>query len=38
MFMNVRKGYNGIVPFVYEGKEEIHTYVQYVVFVTVLAG
>ena len=26
MFINfIEKGYSGIIPFVYEGKEEIHT-------------
>ena len=30
MLMNFRKkGYSGIIPFVYEGKEEIHKYLQY---------
>ena len=24
-----RKGYSGFIPFVYEGKEEIHKYIQY---------
>ena len=32
------KGYSGIIPFVYEGKEEIHKYVQYKVSMTVCMG
>ena len=24
-----KKGYSGIIPFVYEGKQEIHQYMQY---------
>ena len=32
------KGYSGIIPFVYEGKEEIHTYMQYEVSMTVCMG
>ena len=33
-----KKGYSGIIPFVYEDKEEIHKYVQYEVSVTVYMG
>ena len=33
-----KKGYNGIIPFVYVGKEEIHKYMQYVVSMTVCMG
>ena len=33
-----KKGYNGIIPFVYEGKEEIHKYMQYQVSMTVCIG
>ena len=30
MVMNFRKiGYSGLIPLVYEGKEEIHKYMQY---------
>ena len=39
MLINFRKrGYSGIIPFVYEGKEEIHKYMQYEVSVTVCMG
>ena len=31
-------GYSGIVPFMYEGKEEIHKNMQYVVSMTVSMG
>ena len=33
-----KKGYCGIIPFVYEGKEEIHKYMQYEVSMTVCVG
>ena len=33
-----KKGYSGIIPFVYVGKEEIHNYMQYVVPMTVCMG
>ena len=33
-----KKGYSGIIPFVYEGKEEIRKYVQYEVSMTVCMG
>ena len=33
-----KKGYNGIIPFVYEGKEEIHKYMQYEVSIEWLYG
>ena len=33
-----KKGYSGIMPFVYVGKEEIHKYVQYGVSLTVHMG
>ena len=33
-----KKGYNGIIPFVYEGKEEIHKYMQNEVSMTVCLG
>ena len=33
MLINFRKkGYSGIIPFMYEGKEEIHKYMQYEVY------
>ena len=32
------KGCSGIIPFVCEGKEEIHKYVQYEVFMSVCIG
>ena len=36
MLMNFRKkSYSGIIAFVYEGKEEIHRYVQYEISITV---
>ena len=36
MLINSRKkGCSGIIPFEYEGKEEIHKYVQYEVSMTV---
>ena len=39
MLINFRKkGYSGIIPFVYEGKEEIHKYMQYEVSMTVCMG
>ena len=39
MFINfIKKGYSGIIPFVYEGKEEIHKYVQHKVSMTVCMG
>ena len=39
MFINfIKKGYNGIIPFVYEGKEEIHKYMQHEVPMTVCMG
>ena len=35
MFINfIKKGYSGIIPFVYESKEEIHKYMQYEVSMT----
>ena len=33
-----KKGNNGIIPFVYEGKEETHKYVQHKVSMTVCMG
>ena len=33
-----KKCYSGIIPFVYKGKEEIHKYIQYEVYMTVWAG
>ena len=33
-----KKGYSGIIPFVYEGKEEIHKYMQYEVSMIVCMG
>ena len=33
-----QKGYSDISPFVYEGKEEIHKYMQYEVTMTVCMG
>ena len=39
MFINfIKKGYSGIIPLVYEGKEEIHKYMQYEVSMTVCMG
>ena len=39
MFTNfIKKGYNAIIPFVYEGKEEIHQCMQYEVSRTVSIG
>ena len=39
MLINFRKnGYSGIIPFVYEGKEGIHNYMQYEVSMTVCMG
>ena len=39
MLTNFRKkGYSSIIPFVYEGKDEIHKYMQYEVSMTVWAG
>ena len=36
MLINFRKkGYSGIIPFVYEGKREIHKYIPYEVSMTV---
>ena len=32
------KAYSGIIPFLYESKEEIHKYMQYEVFMTVCKG
>ena len=32
------QGYSDIIPFVYEGKEEIHKYMQYKVSMTVCMG
>ena len=32
------KGYSGIIPFVYEGKDLIHKYMQYEVSITVYMG
>ena len=38
MLINFRKkGYSTIIPFVYEGKEEIHKYIQYEVSMSVWA-
>ena len=34
----IKKGYSGTIPFVYEGKEEIHKYMQYEVSMTVCVG
>ena len=33
-----QKGYSGIIPFVYEGKEEMRKYMQYEVSMTVSGG
>ena len=33
-----KKGYSGIIPLVYEGKEEIHMYMQHEVSTTVCVG
>ena len=33
-----KKGYSGIILFVYEGKEEIHKYMQHEVFMTICVG
>ena len=39
MLINFRKkGYSTIILFVYEGKEEIHKYIQYEVSMSVWAG
>ena len=39
MFINfIKKGYSGMIPFVYEGKEEIHKYMQYKVSMIVCIG
>ena len=39
MLTNYRKkGCSGIIPFVYEGKEEIHKYTQYQVSMTACVG
>ena len=39
MIINFRKkGYSSIIPFVFEGKEEIHKYMQYEVSMTVSMG
>ena len=39
MLINFRKkGYNGIIRFVYEGKEKIHKYMQYKVSMTDCGG
>ena len=39
MLINFRKkGYSSIIPFMYEGKEELHKYMQYEVFMTVNMG
>ena len=38
MLINSRKKTCGLIPFVYEGKEEIHKYVQYKVSMTVCMG
>ena len=39
MFINfIKKCYNAIIPFVYEGKEEIQKYMQYEVSMTVSIG
>ena len=39
MFINFRKkGYSDIIPFVYEGKEEVYKYMQYEVPLTVCVG
>ena len=39
MFINfIKKGYSGIIPFVYEGKEEIDKYMQYELSMTVCMG
>ena len=39
MLINFRKKcYRGIIPFVYEGKEEIYKYMQYEVSMTVYMG
>ena len=39
MFINfIEKGYTGIIPFEYEGKEEIHKYKQHEVSMTVCMG
>ena len=34
----IKIGYSGIIPFVYQGKEEIHMYMQYEVSMTVCMG
>ena len=38
MLINFKKGYSSIIPFVYEGKEEIHKYMQYEASRTVCMG
>ena len=39
MLINFRKkGYSSIIPFVYEGKDKIHKYMQYEVSMTVCMG
>ena len=39
IFINfINKGYSGIIPFVYEGNEEIHKYMQYEVSNSIWAG
>ena len=38
MLINFRKRLQRIIPFVYEGKEEIYKYMQYEVSMTVWAG
>ena len=39
MLLNFRKkGHRGIIPFVYQGKEKIHKYMQYEVPMTVCMG
>ena len=38
MLINFQKKVTVIIPFVYEGKEEMHRYMQYVVSMTVYVG
>ena len=38
MWISRKKGYSGIIPFMYKGKEEIHKYIQYEVSMTVCMG
>ena len=38
MIINFRKNASGIIPFGYEGKGEIHKYMQYEVSMTVCMG